>query len=411
MLLQSTAMCVWAFFPILARKRFEANDWQTLIITASGSILFALSIFWNDLFSRRSFGRYLTIFWLVSALPLALCAYAQDYWTLLVPYLISSLGVAGYHPAGGDLLKSLYPDSTRGRIYSIMWGLSMVVAAGMGLGIGAWLEADSDAFRFFLPLAALLQLAGVGIFTLLGRWTGHSAARTIVPDTGGGGLRRLIEPISHAKEVLKSDPVFARYEAAYMTYGVGWMIAFALLPMLATDRLELSYDDFAASTQTAYLLAIVVMLWPAGLLLDRIGPVRSTGISFGLLSIYPMLYLFSQDARDLAVASVVYGFAHAGASVGWMLGPVALAPTPAKVPQYVAIHATLVGIRGKLFQGLGVGLFMLLKAMGFSLDVAFGVPLAIASAAYVWSSLQMFQLHGRMARARPGVGAAQSSAT
>ncbi|CAG1007795.1 hypothetical protein PHYC_03478 [Phycisphaerales bacterium] len=402
-LLQSTSMAVWFVFPILARKRFEANDWQTLIITASSSVLFALSIFWNDLFSRRSFAKYLLTWWAVTCLPLAACAFAWDYWSLLIPYFISCLGVAGATPALGDLLKSLYPDATRGRAYSLMWGVSMVFGALFGLGVGRWLKHDENAFRYYLPLAAALQLAGAGVCIWLAEAAGHNAKRELVADRGQSLWSRVVEPVTHAKEVLKADPIFARYEAAYMTYGIGWMIAFALLPMLITDKLHLDYDAATASTQTSYLLALVVFLLPAGWLMDRLGAVRSTGISFAMLSVYPLLYLWASDSGELAIASLVYGVAHAGASVGWMLGPVALAPTPGKVPQYVAIHATLVGVRGKLFQGLGVGLYMLLKGTGVPEIIrGFPIPLIIASAAYVWSAVQMFQLHARMERTRRG---------
>jgi hypothetical protein len=71
-----------------------------------------------------------------------------------------------------------------------------------------------------------------------------------------------------------------------------------------------------------------------------------------------------------------------------MLGPVSFAPTPDKVPQYVAIHATFVGIRGKIFQGLGV--------LIYSLTGSFAIPFVVAAGAYAWSSWQMFSLYRRM---------------
>jgi MFS family permease len=137
---------------------------------------------------------------------------------------------------------------------------------------------------------------------------------------------------------------------------------------------------------------MVVMIYPAGLLMDRLGPIKSTGVSFLLLTLYPLGLIASKTEHQLMITSVVYGFAHAGASVGWMLGPVSLAPTPEKVPQYVAIHATFVGIRGKLFQGLGVLLY--------SVTHSFALPLAIAAAAYTWSAVQMWQLDAKIRRAK-----------
>ena len=93
------------------------------------------------------------------------------------------------------------------------------------------------------------------------------------------------------------------------------------------------------------------------------------------------------------VASGVFGLAMAGVIVGWMLGPVALAPSPEKVPHYVAIHATLVGIRGILFQSLGMFLYRM--------SGSFTWPLALASFAFVAGAWQMWKLHGRMGGSGP----------
>lgn len=386
-LLQSTWMAVQFVVPVLARKRFDANDWQTLLITATPTIFFSLSIFWNDLFSRRGFGSYLFIYWLVGCAPLAWMGFAGDYWTLLIPHLITCIGGAGYHPAAGDLFRSLYPEKSHGRTYGILWGASMIFGAVGGYIVGDSLSRSEDAFRFFFVGSAALQLAGVGIFSWLSRVSGHSASRRLSTHERTR-LRTLIDPIVHMKDVLRADPVFARYEAAYMTYGVGWMIAYALLPIVVTTKLHLDYDKIANSTNVPYLIAIVFMIWPAGWLMDKLGAVRSTGLSFLLLTIYPLGLIWASNADQLLLVSIVYGVAHAGASVGWMLGPVSLAPSPAKVPQYVAIHATLVGIRGKVFQGLGVLLY--------SLTDSFVLPLLIAAAAYLWSAWQMWRLNELM---------------
>lgn len=385
-LLQSTSVAVQFMLPVVARKRFDAGDWQTVLITAAPTVLFVLSIFWNDYFARRSSGRYLAVYWLVSALPLTFVAFADNYWWILVPHLIASLGGSGYYPASGELIRNLYRESSRGRVYGVMTGATTIATAAFSYGIGEWLRADPDAFRIYMPLAACLQLAGIVVLAWLFRVTGVAAARTIREPDGATIYRRLVSPLLHMREALKADPVFARYEDAYMTYGVGWMVCFALLPLMLTDKWHLRYDQAAESTHVAYLIAMVAMLVPAGWLMDRLGPARSTGLSFGLLALYPVGLMFAADARELAVVSVVYGIAHAGANIGWMLGPVALAPSPAKVPQYVAIHATLVGLRGALFQGLAMFIY--------SLTQSFTWPLVLAAAGFAWSAVQMWQLHG-----------------
>lgn len=392
-------MAISFVMPVLARKQFNANDWQTLLITATPTIFFSLSIFWNDFFKRRSFARYLIIYWLWACLPYAFMGFATNYWLLLIPHIFTCIGGAGYHPAAGELLKSLYPDRIRGKVYAVVWGSSMVFGALVGLGLGKWLAHDPVAFKIALPIAAGLQLVGVGMFILLAHASGHLSRRTYDESLDVRSTwKRVTEPMGHMKEVLKSDPIFARYEGAYMTYGVGWMIGYALLPILVTDKLHLDYDQIAKSTQFAYLIALVAMIFPVGLLMDRIGAIRTAGLSFGLLTLYPLGLIIAGSENQLLVVSIIYGIAHSGGSMAWMLGPVSLAPTPDKVPQYVAIHATLVGIRGKVFQGLGVGLY--------ALTHSFTLPLAIAAAAYSWSAVQMWQLHGRrMREARRGESA------
>lgn len=388
-LVHATSFSVQAILAVVAIKQFHANEWQSLLITATPTIFYSLSIFWNDFFKRLPFGRYLAAYWLIAGFPLALMGFADNYWMLLIPHLISCVGGAGYPPITGELLQSLYPAAKRGRIYSVLWGTSLVAAALYSVVLGKWLTRDPESYRFFLPIVAGMQLAGVGCLELLSRLSGHGRSRVL--DVRGhekGHFAKLVDPVAHMGRILKADPTFARYEAAYMTYGIGWMIASALLPLLAAKKLNLEYDAIAQSTQASYLLALVAVLFPAGLLMDRFGAVRTTAGSFALLGFYPLALIFVRDESTLTAASVFFGIAHAGASVGWTVGPISLAPTPAHVPQYMAIHATMVGIRGKLFQGLGILLFWL--------SGDFWIPLLVAGLAYYWAGAQMWQLHRRM---------------
>lgn len=394
-MVSATWMASTFLIPVLAKKRFEAADWKVLLVAMAPTSLFVLSIFWNDLFGRRTLGKYLGVYWLLASAPLGLIGLAQGYWGLLIPYLLACIGSAGYHPVAGELLKGLYPDKVRGRVYSVVWGGSTVIGAGVGFGMGEWLAADGDAFRMIFPMLAVVQGIGVGLMYFLWRATGHAVGRA--PYAGvPWSLRKALDPIVHMRSVLKDDPVFLRYEGAYMTYGVGWMICWALVPILVTTKLGLQYDQIAKSTQVAYLLAMVAAIVPAGMLMDRIGPVRSTAVSFAFLAVHPIGLMMVSNDRELLLVSLAYGAAHAGANLGWMLGPVALAPSKEKVAQYVAIHATLVGVRGTIFQGVGVGLYW---ATG-----SFLWPLVLAAAAYVWSAVQMWRLNGFMGARLKGPG-------
>lgn len=386
-LTQATAMAVQSLLAVLVRKHFGANNWQTLVITAAPTVLFTLSVFWNHLFNHMSFRRYVMVYWCVAFLPMVFMAWAPNVWVVMLLHVLASAGGAGYYPAASEVLKHIYPAPSRGRMYSIVWAGSLVANALISYGLGSWLEVSEEAFRLFLPAASGLQLIGVLTLIWLHSATGGDAGRAIQND-GLFRLKHIVEPVTHMTEVMKTDRNFALYEAAYMTYGVGWMIGYALLPAFVTDKLKLGYEEIATSTSVAYLAGMVLLVFPAGWLMDRIGAARTTGLSFFFLALYPAALIFATNTHDLRIISFYYGLVHTGASVGWMLGPVSFAPTPDKVPQYVAIHATFVGIRGKLFQVLGVLLY--------DLTHSFTLPFTIAALAYVWSSWQMFSLWKRM---------------
>jgi hypothetical protein len=122
--------------------------------------------------------------------------------------------------------------------------------------------------------------------------------------------------------------------------------------------------------------------------MDRIGAVRTSGLSFVLLAIYPIGLIFSFTVPAVAITTVIYGTAMAGVNIGWMLGPVALAPNKGAVAQYVAIHATLVGIRGTVGQFVGM--------LVYSLTGSFTWSYSIAAITFLWAAWQMWQLHGRL---------------
>jgi MFS family permease len=389
-LMQGTWQAAYFMMPVLARKRFDANPAEVLLITMAPMVLATLSIFWQVLLRRGSIRRYLLIYWAAAMLPTGLIALAQSYWHMLVFFLIGSLGSVAWSSVNGELLKRLYPDRQHGRAFAWLSVGTMLAGAVLSLGVGTWLSRNPDAFRWYLPVFAAVQLAGVLLLARLARAAGAERPGQVSGEPWS--LSRTLEPLAHMREVLRADRVFFRYEAAFMTYGIGWMICWALLPLLVTDKLGLNYDAIAAATAFATQIATLLAIVPAGRLNDRLGPTRTSAVAFAVYTLYPLGLVFAQDATQLTIASVVFGIAAAGANMGWLLGPVSLAPSPDKVPQYVAIHATLVGVRGTVFQGLGVGLY---AATG-----SFTPALLIAAGGFAWAAWQMAALHRTMEQAR-----------
>lgn len=395
------ANVVW-LMPLLVRLRFGADDplwrdWQTTLVTAAVPAFLMLSIFWNELLGRVRLRTYLLVTWLMAALPLGCVGLVSTYWQLLACHVIAMAGAASWAPLSGKLLKSFYSDAIRGRAYAI---LNTAVLAGSLTAVylvGGWLERDPEAFRVFFPIGAAVQVAGFGLLLGLARWTA-------MPDQPAAATRHswasVLRPITSMREVLRADRTFLRYETAFMTYGAAFMLCDALLPVLGTDKFHMRYEDYAHSTHVVMRLVMLTAMLPMGWLIDRLGAVRTSCLAFAVLTGYPLLLLAADGKLGVGLASAVYGLGLAGVQMGWMLGPVSLAGSPEKVPQYVAIHATLVGVRGLLFQGLGM--------LVYKLTGSFLWPLLLAATAFLWAALQMRQLHGLIRRRddRGGAGVA-----
>lgn len=376
--------------PLLARLRFGAGDWQMYLITASVPTFLAASIFWDALLRRITLRRYLMIHFCVAILPMAAIALAQNYWHLLACQMLAAIGAAGWSPINGALLKKFYSDSVRGRVFGVLlvpFNLGFMATA---LGTGIWLSHDADSFRVFMPLLVGAQAVGIAILIGLVGATRSEGGATV-----GSALtwRGVLAPLRGLAATLRADRRFLRYEAAFMTYGAGFMICDVLFPLLVTDRLGLDYEQVSKSAHVVFRGFMVALAFPLGWMLDRIGPARTCAASFALLALYPIGLLLASGALGLGVASALYGVAMAGVFQGWMLGPVTMASSPDKVSHYVAVHTTLVGIRGVLFQALGMALFRWTGMFEF--------PLAVAACAFVWAAWQMRRLHDASRAVQP----------
>lgn len=381
---------VFWLMPLLVRLYFgsdnlDTRDWQTTLVTAAVPTFMMGSIFWAELLRRVRLRTYLAIFWLTAALPLACVALAQNYGQFLACHLIAAAGTASWNPLFGRLLKHFYSDAIRGRAYALLNAIGLGGSVAAIYAVGKWVEAHPDAFRIFFPAAAGLQLLGMAVLLWLSRMTKADAKPR---ETAVGSWKIPLDAVLHMGRVLRADRTFLRYEIAFMTYGIAFMFCDALLPVLATAKLGMRYEDYAHSTQMVEKIARLTLTLPMGLLLDRIGPVRTSGLGFAILGLYPVALLLAGSPTGIAFASIFYGAGLAAVTMGWMLGPVALAGSPDKVPQYVAIHATLVGVRGVLFQGFGM---LLYKTSG-----TFLLPLGLGAMLFVAAALQMRALAVRL---------------
>jgi len=387
--------------PFLARKHFEAGEGMFFIIVGCMHIMQFFTIFWNRLYLRVSTAQYVITVGAIIGLPLLAMGLFTTLTPLAICWVIASFGGAAggvaFSPMNGDLLRNCYTEGIRGRAYALI-GIAQFVGVMIGGAIMGWLSNDDPlAYRYVYPCFAVgFVITLVILYRILPKRPAEASTAISLQM-----LRRTLwEPIVDLGNLLGQDRNFRNYEISFMAYGVGWMVVTALLALICNDRLGLDYREFSGSTIIFNQAAMILLLFPAGMIADRFGPIRLASGAFLWLTGYPLMLiaialLFDASSSDastiwLTLASIYFASGMVGVHLTWSLGPVSFAANPSEGSRYLAVHGTLVGVRAILFQLMAIGLY--------KLTGSFTIALAIGAAGFVFASYWMHRL-GKTMRA------------
>jgi MFS family permease len=276
-------------------------------------------------------------------------------------------------PHRGALLHTNYPPAVRGRMYGLAMAVMFLGAALTAKLAGNLLDRDPRWLRVVFPAAALLGAPGL---LLLGRIRWRRQRRRRDPVRARPGLE-MREAWREAFRILREDKAFRTYEIGFMLYGCGFLCSVGLLVLYAEDELGLTYDQWTSAQFLSYPLAQVIGAALLGRVADRLGIVRTTAVSFGLLGLFFGLMPFVRSATGLVAAYAVWGVAMAGVSLGWSLGPLHFA-AERRAHMYTAVHFSLVGVRSLFAPLLGY-----LVERTFSYPAAFGLSVGLVLVAMV----------------------------
>lgn len=379
--LRGVAASVAIFLPFFARRHFDASNTQTFILTVSMPVMQFFTIYWHRVFQTVSSRRYIALVGMTMSVPLLAMSLVSTLNPIIILWLISSFGGTGgggaITPVIAAILRNRYPEHMRGRAFGLVSAFRFGGVMLGGFCIGVWSEYDPMSYRYYMPILGVL----VGIAMLLYVYiTPHRPRERSL----ASAFSQWWKPITESLGVLKSDGNFRDYEVSYMLYGVGWMICYALLPLIGNDKIGLTDADFSTATIVTFQAMMIVLLFPAGRIADRFGPVKVVSVAFLILTLYPTLLAFADSFATLTGVTILFALGMAGVHLGWTLGPVYFAPDSEQAPRYLAVHATLVGVRGILFQGLGVWLYAITGSAS--------IPLAFAAVGFLLAATQMRRL-------------------
>jgi len=254
--------------------------------------------------------------------------------------------------------RANYPRRARARLAGKLATVQALAMSAAGLGVGAAMKLDDNAFRLLYPVAAVCGFVGAWIYSGL-RLRGHRALLRAERSNVRGAR---ISPLQ-LRRVLLTDPRFRQYMTCMFVFGTGNLMVTAPLVIMLKDRFDL--DPFVsvliAATVSTLLMPVSIPIWSR--LLDRVHVIEFRAIhswTFVASTGTFLLGLVSNQVWLLWLGAVVKGIAYGGGVLGWNLGHHDFAPVE-RASQYMGVHVTLTGLRGILAPMIAVSLYEILE--------------------------------------------------
>ena len=364
-----------------AMRSLGAPAWIAPAMVVLSQASWIASPMWEHAVARVAPNRAFRIFGAFSLVALACMALVHveptaqgngygigDLGLFLGCYALCYAAFGGQIAQRGALIRANYQVINRGRVFGVLSVLSRGASIVSAKSAGFLLNSDPRWLRVVFPVAGVLVFLENATLSLI-RWRRGGRVRA-----ASAGFR---EAWKRSARLLRDDAAFRRYEIAWSLYGVGFLMSTPMIVVFGESDLQVSYNEWTWAQGVALPLAGILGTAPAGRLVDRLGPVRTTAVSYFLLVVFFALIPFATTPTHLIAGFALWGLSMAGVGIVWNLGPLAFA-AEGDGRKYAAAHVALVGVRSVVGPPLGY-----LIAETISLRATFGVSAVMVAIAGV----------------------------
>jgi MFS family permease len=406
----------------VARKALGASAFAITMMLMLPTVAQLLNLYWTGMTGSNPRRAFLWV-GLPSRLALVAIGLSHSSAGFIALAALASTASTVVIPAQNALFQANYDARERGRLFSRVSAASAAVTVLVSTGIGWLYDRDESLYRWVYPLTGLV--AALGSYG----WYRIEWRRRVAPDLVPAGpaavasvprpapavaarvAHGFLEPFRGALRLFHEDRDFLRFEAAFMTYGMAFMMLQPVLPIFLVDELKVDYSSASLLKGLLFYAVTILCLPLAGRLQDRHGSPWVASRAFLLPGGFALLLLLvpataaGEAPSALALGTVyaayaVYGAAMALVNVTWTLGPLTMAGERS-AHRYMGAHVSLVGIRGLIGYPLGL---LLMRLASSRATFAAALALEVAAAAI------MLSLH-RKRSARGEGGAAPAGPT
>jgi len=318
------------FIGLILRRELGATPLQLAVMSSAGGGCLLLALLWAKACHGRPPLPYLVWPAFLARGVFLLVPFVSSAWSFVGLVIARDFFGAAVAPAHAAVVERVYPRAQRGR------ALGLVRMAGAVLGIGLALAAgqlfDQIGYRWIFVAAALLGMAAC-----------LRLRRLAVPEPeidgveGPAGLRE-------AWLTVREDHAFRRLLVASFLFGFGCWIQTPAQPLLLVDVLGVSASQVGVFGSVAAVATLAgSAYW--GWLVDRKSSLEALRVMYLVGATTPLIYYIAWSPWVLVASAVTDSVVAVGLELVWMMAVIDVAG-PQRTTQYVAIGATLAGVRG-----------------------------------------------------------------
>jgi len=318
------------FLGLILRRELGATPLQLAVMSSAGGGCLLLSLLWAKACHGRPPLPYLVWPAFLARGVFLLVPFVSSAWSFVGLVVARDFFGAAVAPAHAAVVERVYPRAQRGRALGLVRMAGAVLSIVLALAAGQLF--DRIGYRWIFVAAALLGMAA-----------SLRLRRLSVPepegdgDEGPAGLRE-------AWLTVREDHAFRRLLIASFLFGFGCWIQAPAHPLLAVDVLQVSASQvgvFASVAAVATLAGSAYWGW----LVDRKSSLEALRVMYLIGATTPLIYYIAWSPWVLVASAVTDSLLAIGLELVWMMAVIDVAG-PQRTAQYVAIGATLAGVRG-----------------------------------------------------------------
>jgi len=318
------------FIGLVLRRDFGATPLQLAVTSSACGACLLLSLLWAKSFHGRPPLPYLVWPGFLARGAFLLTPFVSSPWGLAGIAIARDFFGAAVAPAQAAVVERVYRRAERGRALGLVRMAGAVLGTALALAAGQLF--DRVGYRWIFVAAALLGMAA-----------SLRLRRLVVPEPENGAGEAPVGLLG-AWQMVREDHAFRRLLIASFLFGFGCWIQTPAHPLLLVDVLHVSASQVGALGAVAAVAGLGASAYWARLV-DRKSSLEALRVMYFLGGMTPLIYYVAWSPWVLVASAVTDSMVSVGLELVWMMAIIDVAG-PQRTAHYVAIGATLAGVRG-----------------------------------------------------------------